>query len=101
MKLLGIDLAISSPVMVLMNALLMASFITTKYFHLSTSNFLIMSLSLSDILNGSVTTPWMASIYYTIDLKECCDIFNTAQATNGFLASLSVILTFKNQLIAV
>ena len=92
-NIMGISLAIFAPMTVLLNALLMASFVATKQVHLNTSNFLIMCLSLSDLLNGAVTMPLLASGLYKIDLKKSCDIFNPAQAINGFFATLSAILT--------
>ena len=90
---MGISLAIFAPMTVLLNALLMASFIATKQVYLNTSNFLIMCLSLSDFLNGAVTMPLLASILYKVDLKKSCDSFNPVQVTNGFFATLSSILT--------
>ena len=90
---MGISLAIFAPITVLLNALLMASFIATKQVYLNTSNFLIVCLSLSDFLNGAVTMSFLASILYKIDLKKSCDIFNTVQITSGFFATLSSILT--------
>ena len=90
---MGISLAIFAPITVLLNALLIASFIATKQVHLNTTNFLIMCLSLSDLLNGAVAMPLVASILYKIDLNKNCDIFNPAQATNGFFVALSAILT--------
>ena len=89
----GISLAIFAPITVFLNALLMASFIATKQVHLNTTNFLIMCVSLSDLLNGAVVMPILASILYKIDLKKSCDIFNPAQATTGFFTTLSAILT--------
>ena len=90
---MGISLAIFAPITVLLNALLMASFIATKQVRLNTSNFLIMCLSLSDLLNGAVTMPLVASILYKFDLNKSCEIFNPVQATNGFFVAFSAILT--------
>ena len=89
----GISLAIFAPITVFLNALLMASFIATKQVHLNASNFLIMCVSLSDLLNGAITMPLLASGLFEIDLKKGCGILNPAQAANGFCATFSAILT--------
>ena len=82
-----------APMTALLNGLLMTSFIATKQVHLNTSNFLIMCVSLSDLLNGALAMPLLASFLYEINFKKSCDIFKPAQAANNFFATLSSILT--------
>ena len=56
----GAAYAVLSPLALCLNALLMASFIATKQVYLNSTNFLIMCLCLSDLLNGTVTLPLLA-----------------------------------------
>ena len=89
----GIGSAILSPITVCLNTLLMASFIAKKQVSQNTSNFLIMFLCLSDLVNGAVAMPLLASILLSNHGKTRCIRSTIGNLTFYFFNFLSATIT--------
>ena len=91
---IGITMAIFSPVTIILNLLLIISFIATKQVHQNTSNFLITCLSLSDLLNGAISMPVLSSSFFNIEDTKVCRSFLIGQISSSFFNMLSGAVTF-------
>ena len=80
-------LATCAPVIVTLNALLIAAFIATKQVMLNTSNFLITCQSLMDMLIGAIAVPLTATVY--ILPSENCLLKTTAAISGAVLPASS------------
>ena len=89
LSIMGVSSAIFSPITVCLNALLMASFIATKQISLNTTNFLIMFLCLSDLVNGAVPMPLLASLLLSNDGMMRCTRSAIGKMTFFFFSYLS------------
>ena len=89
----GAAYAVLSPFAFCLNALLMASFIATKQVYLNTTNFLIMCLCLSDLLNGALTLPLLAYGLLNDPSTNNCSAVMFGQVAGIFLPFLSGIIT--------
>ena len=87
-------MAIFSPVTIILNSLLIISFIATKQVHQNTSNFLITCLSLSDLLNGAISMPLLSSSLLNIEDVKACRSFRIGQISSSFFNILSGSATF-------
>ena len=61
-----------SPIAILFNITLLASFIATKQSTQNTSNILICALSISDLINGAFSMPFIASILLNMTSDDIC-----------------------------
>ena len=89
----GIVLALLSPLTVCLNALLMASFIATKQVYINATNFLMMCLCLSDLLNGAVALPLLAYAVLHNHSTNNCSTVMIAQIASFLFPVLSGIIT--------
>ena len=93
-SIMRITIPIFSPFIIILNTSLIVSFVATKQVHLNTSNFLIMCLSLSDLLNGVITIPVLSFSLHKMDDMKSCSGFVTGQISSSFFSLLSAALTF-------
>ena len=89
----GLVFAVLAPLTVVLNALLMTSFIATKQVYLNATNFLIMCLCLSDLLTGVVALPLMAYAGLDNSSTKNCMVVITGQVTSFFFPVLSGSIT--------
>ena len=89
----GVCNAIFSPITVCLNAFLMASFVATKQVNLNTTNFLIMLLCLSDLINGAVSMPLLASILLSDHGMTRCFRFAIVRLTFYLFSFTSATIT--------
>ena len=88
---IGIN-AIYSPLIMILNTLLIAAFIATKQMFLNTSNFLIICLSISDLVLGIIVLPLyimlkthLLSVSVCIWNKIAQILFSTSISTSTYL----------------
>ena len=93
LSIMGVSSAIFSPITVCLNALLMASFIATKQVSLNTTNSLIMFLCLSDLVNGAVPMPLLASLLLSNHGMARCLRSAIGKLTFFFFSYLSGTIT--------
>ena len=90
---IGTAYAVLSPLTLGLNAVLIASFIATKQIYLNTTNFLIICLCLSDLLNGVVTLPLLAYAVLSDTGANNCSAVMIGQIASVFFPVLSGNIT--------
>ena len=89
----GATYAVLSPLIIILNALVMASFIATKQVYLNTTNLLTMCLCLSDLFNGAVTLSLLAYALLHYPSTNNCSAVMIGQIASTFFPVLSAIIT--------
>ena len=86
-------LAILSPIVVVLNATLIASFIATKQVWMNASNFLIMCISFTDFLSGSLMMPLLATYLHDVNIKYSCLYMSVTFVLMYLVVSVALLLT--------
>ena len=81
-----------SPITILLNLVLIASFIATRQATKSTANILIMVVSFSDLATGAISMPLLASVLLDINGENFC-IKSKALLLIGANSHFSAVLT--------
>ena len=85
--------SIMSPVIVILNVLLIVSMIATKQATKNTSNLLVICLSISDLITGGINFPMLAHILLNTDNKISCISAKVASILGSSFGNLSAIIT--------
>ena len=78
---------------VIVNVLLLTSFIATKQAMKNTSNFLITCLSLVDLLNGAMALPLMSLLFLANGKMENCFVLTASLMSPAILTNISGYIT--------
>ena len=89
----SVVILVYSPIIVIINLALIISFIATKQATKNTSNFLIMCLSFSDLVQGTVILPMFAYILFNGDSNDICTTTKVLLILGGAFGNFSAILT--------
>ena len=82
-----------SPIIVILNVLLIVAMIVTKQATQNTSNFLIICLSVSDLISGAISLPLLAYVLLSINSEIGCNLPNALAITGSCFGNFSAIIT--------
>lgn len=82
-----------SPVIIILNTVLIVALIATKEVRQNTSSFLILCLSASDLFMGVVCLPILAYLLLNKHNEASCTLTSAIQILSGCFASFSCLLT--------
>ena len=81
-----------SPVIVILNVLLIVAMIATKQATQNTSNFLIICLSVSDLISGAISLPLLAYLLLGTENKISCIVPKLVAIIGGCVGHFSELL---------
>ena len=90
---MAVYLSISIPITILINSLLIKAFIATKQVWLNTTNFLIVCLSISDIISALIPMVLTAVWFYDPHAEYGCIFENLTLSLAAYLYTCSSTLT--------
>ena len=81
------------PIIVTLNAIVIAAFVATKQAAKNTSNLLILCVCFADLINGATIMPLFVYLLHNIDRKDSCIIAKLLFTVGGTLGNASAMLT--------
>ena len=91
----------SSPIAVLLNLILIVSFIATRQATKSTANILIIAISFSDLTTAAISMPLTASLLLNVNAEDFCiksKVIYLIAASSHFSVVLTVLLAIDRYL---